>query len=389
MSHDAGAMQAFSGIKVVDVTHVLAGPFAAYQLALLGADVIKVEHPDEPDQARFTGGPVEQYEAGMGAQYLAQGSNKRAITLDLKDPAQRDMLRRLAADCDVFVENYRPGALKALGLGYEDLSAINPSLIYCSMSAFGQTGPRAGETAYDNVIQAASGIMAMSGTPDVNPIKCGVPFIDYATGTTAAFALAAALFHRQRTGQGQHIDVAMLDVALIMSSSFVVECARTGVSPKPRGNGHPHYATNDCYETKDGLIMLGAGNIAQQRRLWEALGQPEMVKTTNRERLEDRPREAEMLTAILAKRPGVEWEKLLRQHRVPASRVRTLSEAIQDPHVVHRDVVRKHASIPHAGEGSGIPTAAFRFATGGPKLSTPPPTLGQHNEEILGALDAG
>ena len=183
-------MRPFEGIRIIDITHVLAGPFAAYQLALLGADVIKVEPPDEPDQSRDSGPDLALNRANMGSYFLTQGSNKRAITLDLKQKAGQEVLKKLVAGADVLVENFRPGAFEALGLGWEALSAINPRLIYCSMSAFGQQGPRGVQTAYDHVIQATSGIMAATGTPEVNPIKFGAPAIDYATGTMGAFALA-------------------------------------------------------------------------------------------------------------------------------------------------------------------------------------------------------
>ena len=213
--------QPFSGLRVIDTTHVLAGPFAAYQLAVLGADVIKVESPDEPDQARMQGSDRRLSEERMGTMFLTQASNKRAVTLNLKTPGGVAAMKRLVETADVFVENYRPGAFEALGLGYEALSEINPRLIYCSMSAFGHGGPRGHQTGYDNILQAMSGIMAMTGTKDVAPLKCGAPVVDYATGTSGAFAIAAALFHRERTGLGQHIDLSMLDVALILAGSHV------------------------------------------------------------------------------------------------------------------------------------------------------------------------
>src|ERR1700730_4824057 len=279
------------GIRVIHATHVLAGPFATYQLAVLGADVIKVEHPDEPDQSRGTGSDKALNRAQLGTAFLAQASNKRAITLDLKTERDRDILKKLVATADVFVENYRPGALDALGLGYEALSAINPRLIYASFSAFGDTGPQRRRTAYDHVIQASSGIMAMTGTKDVNPVMFGAPAIDYATGTTGAFALSAALFQRERSGRGQRIDMAMLDVAMILMSSHLTGYLRNGTHPKPHGNRHPH-ATNGGFVTKDGsLVMLGASNIRQQKRLWTALGRPDMIKTTNDERDADHDNE--------------------------------------------------------------------------------------------------
>src|SRR6187402_2669404 len=244
------SMRPFEGIRVIDVTHVLAGPFAAYQLAILGADVIKVEHPDDPDQSRGAGTDKELNRRNMGTAFLTQASNKRSITLDLKQARDRDILKKLVATADVFVENYRPGAFDALGLGYDSLAAINPRLIYASFSAFGQSGPRGVQTAYDHVIQATSGIMAMTGTPEVNPVKFGSPAVDYATGMTGAFALSAALFQRERTGKGQRIDMAMLDVAMTLMSSHLTGYLRNGVHPQPNGNRNPH-ATNSAYQTKD------------------------------------------------------------------------------------------------------------------------------------------
>ena len=287
-------MRPFEGIRVIDVTHVLAGPFAAYQLAVLGADVIKVDDPNDPDQSRSSGTDKALNHAQMGTGFLTPGSNKRAITLDLKTERGREILKKLVATADVFVENYRPGAFEALGLGYEDLSKINPRLIYASFSAFGQDGPRGKQTAYDHVIQATSGIMAMTGTKEVNPVKFGSPAIDYATGMTGAFALSAALFQRERTGKGQRIDMAMLDVAMILMSSHLTGYLRNGVHPKPHGNRHPH-ATNGAFQTKDGIVMLGASNVRQQKRLWTLLGRPDMVKKTNDERDADHAREIAVL----------------------------------------------------------------------------------------------
>src|SRR6202007_887517 len=328
----------FEGIRVIDLTHVLAGPFATYQLAVLGADVIKVEHPDDPDQSRGVGADKALNRRGMGTAFLTQASNKRSITLDLKQEKDRDILKKLVATADVFVENYRPGAFEALGLGYEALAAINPRLIYASFSAFGQEGPRGPQTAYDHVIQATSGIMAMTGTEDVHPVKLGSPLIDYATGTTGAFALAAALFQRERTGRGQRIDMAMLDVAMILMSSHLTGYSRNGSHPKPQGNSHPH-ATNSAFATKSGMLMLGASNLRQQRRLWTVLGRPDMIKRTNDERDADHDHEIVVLPEILLTRSASEWEEFLQAHHVPAARVRTMGEAVADPQLASRGII--------------------------------------------------
>jgi crotonobetainyl-CoA:carnitine CoA-transferase CaiB-like acyl-CoA transferase len=375
----------FEGIRVIDVTHVLAGPFAAYQLAVLGADVIKVEHPGDPDQSRINGTDKALNRANLGTSFLTQASNKRSITLDLKAERDRDILKKLVATADVFVENYRPGALEALGLGYDALAAINPRLIYASFSAFGHTGPRKRQTAYDHVIQATSGIMAMTGTKDVHPVKLGTPAVDYATGMTGAFALASALFQRERSGRGQRIDMAMLDVAMILMSSLLTGYLRNGTHPKPHGNRHPH-ATNGAYETKDGLVMLGASNIRQQRRLWTVLDRPDMIKRTNDERDADHARETAVLSGIMLTRTAAEWEEFLQARHVPAARVRTMGEALADPQIASRGVVHRHADAPGIDGPFSVPLAAFTFAHDGPRIDTPPPRLGEHNEEIFAEL---
>ena len=376
----------FEGIRVIDITHVLAGPFAAYQLAVLGADVIKVEQRADPDQSRGSGTDPALNRAAMGTGFLTQASNKRAITVDLKTEAGRGIVRKLAASADVFVENYRPGAFEALGLGYEALAAINPRLIYASFSAFGQTGPRREQTAYDHVIQATSGIMAMTGTEEVHPIKFGSPAIDYATGTMGAFALASALFQRERSGRGQRIDMAMLDVAMILMASHLTGFLRNGKHPKPHGNKQPH-ATNSAYRARDGaLVMLGASNLRQQKRLWTVLERPDMIKTSNEARDAGRDAEEAALNAIIATRSAAEWEDYLQSRHVPAARVRRMEEALADPQLAARGVLHRHAGAEGVAGPFTVPLAAFKFAHDGPRIDTPPPALGQHTDAVLAEL---
>jgi crotonobetainyl-CoA:carnitine CoA-transferase CaiB-like acyl-CoA transferase len=375
----------FEGIRVIDATHVLAGPFAAYQLALLGADVIKVEHPYDPDQSRLTGTDRALGRRHMGTSYLTQASNKRSLTLDLKQSDGQEIFKKLVATADVLVENYRPGALDALGLGYDAMAAINPRLIYASMSAFGQQGPRAQHTAYDYVIQATSGIMAMTGTPDVNPIKFGSPAIDYATGTTGAFALASALFQRERTGRGQRVDLAMLDVAMILMGSHLTGYSRTGHHPKPNGNVNEQ-ASASCYPTRDGLLMLGASNMRQYRRFWRVLGRPEVIQPDLEAREHARAAETKLIAEILMERSADAWESFFQERHVPAARVRTMGEALSDPQLEARGIRHRHAGATDVEGPFTVPVAAFGFAGGGPRVDTPPPGLGEHTAEILAEL---
>ena len=380
-------MRPFEGIKIIDVTHVLAGPFAAYQLALLGADVIKVEHPREYDQSRDSGSDRALNAQQMGTGYLTQGSNKRAITLNLKHEQGREILKRLVAGADVLVENWRSGAFPALGLGYDDLRPLNPRLIYCSMTAFGQDGPRGQQTAYDQLIQATSGMMATTGTPEVNPIKTGSPVIDYATGTMCAFAIAAALFQRERSGQGQYIDSAMLDVALMLMGSHITSYKRTGHEPKPKGN-RMERASSQLYQAKDTGLMIAASNRGQHERLFNALGRPDLAAQSGheeRDRLYEQ--QTEELGKIIAERTADEWEQHLQSRHVPAGRVRTLGEALGDPQLGARRVLHEHQTIDGIEGPVTVPLAAFKFAHDGPSIETAPPRLGQHTEEVL--LDLG
>jgi len=375
----------FEGIRIIDITHVLAGPFAAYQLAVLGADVIKVEHPDEPDQSREGGTDRALNRRNMGTSFLTQGSNKRSMTLDLKQEAGREILKRLVRGADVLVENYRPGAFEALGLGYEALAALNPRLIYCSISAFGQDGLRREQTAYDHVIQATSGIMAETGTEEVNPIKIGAPAVDYATGTMGAFALASALFQRERTGKGQHIDLAMLGVAMMLQASLMTGYFRNGTEPKPHGNKQP-FATNSAYDAKAGMVMIGASNIRQQARFWRAVERPDMIKTDNEARIADRDREAAVIADIIKTKTADEWEAYFQARHVPAARVRTLAEALADPHFATRRVFHKFDSVPSIEGPLGVPLAAFKFAHGGPSIERPPREMGADTDAVLQEL---
>ena len=380
-------MRPFEGIKIIDVTHVLAGPFAAYQLALLGADVIKVEDPNECDQSREGGTDHALAEQKMGLQFATQASNKRAITVNLKTKKGQEIIKRMVKDADIFVENYRAGAFAKLGLGYKELSAINPKLIYCSMTAFGQEGPRGHMTAYDHAIQSTSGMMRTTGTPEVNPIKVGSPVIDYAVGTMNAFALSAALFQRERTGKGQYIDSAMMDVAMMLMGSHLTNYLYTGKEPTPKGNRMEH-ASSQGYMASDSLIMIAASNKGQHERLFNALGRPDIAKqSSHKERREHYAEQTKIVEDIIATKPAQEWEDFLQSKHVPATRTRKISESIKDPQLQTRNLLHTHKNAPgYGGKDLTVPVMAFKFAHGGPEVTSPPPGFGQHNDEVLGQL---
>ncbi|WP_066259184.1 CaiB/BaiF CoA transferase family protein [Hydrogenophaga flava] len=373
------------GVRVLDLTHVLAGPFAGYQLAVMGAEVIKIESPEEPDQARYQGSDAALNDAGMGTAFLSQASNKKALALNLKTEAGRQVLRQLVKTADVLIENYRPGAFDALGLGYADLSAINPRLVYCSISAFGSSGPKRELTAYDGVVQAYSGMMAMTGEPGTAPVKCGAPVVDYATGTTAAMAILAALLQRSHDGNGQFVEVAMSDVAMILASSHLTGYLWNRAHPEQKGNRYP-FATIGCYPASDGPLMVSASNLRQQRRLWEALGRTDLVKHNNRDRIKGYAEEAQALTEILATASLDHWEALLREHRVPVSRVQRLEAMLADEHVRSRQVLHRFADEAGALAGLTVPVAGFQLSRSPVQVTSPPQAVGAQNQELLMAL---
>ena len=375
-------MRAFEDLRVIDATHVLAGPFAAYQMAVLGADVIKVERPGDPDQVRLQGSDRDLSKAQMGTTYLAQGANKRSVAIDLTTPGGRRVMRALLRTADVFVENYRPGALAAHGLGYAEIAKINPRIVYCSVSAFGQTGPRGTETGYDFVFQAVAGLMSLTGTPETGPLRTGAPVVDYATGYMAAYAISAALFHRERTGRGQHIDLAMFDATLMLMSTHVTGLTAGGMAPHPEGNRF-NVAGVGAYQTADGLLMLGAANMRQQRRLWQALDRPDMVKTRHADRIDAHAEEAAVLRTVMMSRSASYWEAFLRDHGVPAGKVRPMDEALRDPQLASRGVLQPVARPLGRGGTYDVPVAPFLMSEGNPSVETPPPVPGQHSREIL------
>jgi crotonobetainyl-CoA:carnitine CoA-transferase CaiB-like acyl-CoA transferase len=363
----------------------LAGPYATYQLGLLGADVIRVENPIEPDQTRTRAGDQKMAAALMGTSFMTQSANKRSLNLNLKSEAGCEILKKLVSTADIMVENFRPGAMASLGLGYEDLARINPKLIYVSMSAFGQVGPRSGQTASDHIIQATSGLMAATGTPETSPMITGAALTDYATGMAGAFAIASALLLRNQTGRGQHVDVAMCDVAMALLNNHAVSYLRHGTQPKPNGNSFDR-ATIGTYETKDGLVMLAAVSLGQQRRLWKLLGRPDLIKSSEAERYADHACESAALAEIMRTRSADEWEEYMQKNHVPAARIRTIAEAIDDPHTAYRGYFQRVSSVPGIEGEIHLPLTPFRLGEGGPSIDAPPARMGQHTFDILTEL---
>jgi crotonobetainyl-CoA:carnitine CoA-transferase CaiB-like acyl-CoA transferase len=328
---------------------------------------------------------MELNKLGLGTGFLTQGSNKRCIALDLKTEGGRAALKKLATEwADILVENYRPGAFKALGLGYDELSKLNPQLIYASMTAFGQDGPRGYMTAYDQAIQATSGITASTGTPTSGPIKAGSPVIDYATGTTGAFALATALFQRTRTGKGQYIDMAMLDVAMILQASHMTDYLHSGHHPKRNGN-ILRFAPQCAYECKDGqLLQIAASNARQHQRFFEALGNAEEGrKNSLKERYERFDEKYRFVAEKMKEKTAAEWEEFFQQRHVPACRVRELREAVEDPQVKHRGLLHRFERMDGVGKPMSVPLTAFRLAHGGASIERAPGRVGQHTDEVL------
>ncbi len=384
-------MRPFENIRVLDLTHVIAGPFCTYQLAVLGADVIKIESRDEPDMVRWEGPNDADNKRGYGGMFISQNANKRAITLNLKTNAGQDVLKKLTTTADVLVENYRAGALEKLGLGAKALHAINPQLIYCSLTGYGQDGEKSGQTAYDNVIQAFSGLMSATGYGPDQPVKVGPPVLDYGTGAQAALAISAALYQRTHSGKGQRIDIAMLDAAIMLMSLNVVYNQLEGRAPTATGNSSLTHAGYGCFETSDGLLMIGAYTGAQHASLWRALGEHKTADEVNAFRgdrfMPRRESDYQKLQTILRHNTAEHWEQHLNNAKVPAARVRELHETLTHTQLSTRTVIQQVPSALHSGQQMDVPVAAFKYAEHGPRVDNPPPLLGQHTNEVL--IEAG
>ncbi len=383
----------FRGIRVLDVTRVLASPFATYQLAILGADVTKIEDPESGgDSLRYRRGSKPEYGAnGMATYFLSQNANKKSMTLNLRKEEGRDIFRELAKDADVVVENLRSGTMARLGLGYEELSRINERLVYCSLTGFGQTGPKRRNPAYDPVIQAASGMMSITGSGESAPLKAGPPVTDYGAGLAASFGIATALYERERSGKGQHIDVSMLDAAIVMMGNIVTEVLTARSNPRPHGNKSPSETYGSaCFRCGDGgLISISAIESHQIDRLWTAMGRRDIPADPRFSTHESCSSNVEALHREMEKtfleRPAQTWEDQLNAADVPAMRVRSIPEALEQPQLQGRNLLHTISSIPGIEGGATVTLAPFVLSAGGAKVESPPPRLGAHTESILEA----
>ena len=382
------ASRLLGGVRVLDLTNVLSGPFATLHLALLGAEVIKVENPVDGDLARKLGNVPELNDRLMGTSFLAQNANKKSLTLNLKEREAREIFLKLAATTDVVVENFRPGVMERLGLSYAVLSAANPRLVYCAISGFGQTGPDALKPAYDQIIQGLSGIMAINGDERLNPLRCGFPVCDTVGGLNAAFAIMAALYHRERTGEGQFIDVALVDSIMPLMGWVAANLLIGRQQPQLLGNDNFTAAPSGTFATQDGAINIAANKQEQWEAVTEVLGVPALKADPRFARRDARKQNRRALTELLEvelrKRPTEHWVEALNARGVPSGAILGLEAALAQEQIAHRGTIQ---SVCADGIGElklfGL-TARFEKTPGG--VETAPPRLSDHTEEILGGL---
>ena len=376
------------GVRVLDFTTVLAGPYCTYQLALLGAEVIKVERPGKGDWSREGAGVRAAPE--LSVSFVAQNAAKRSITLDLQTPRGKEIALQLIASADVMVENFTPGVADRLGIGYEQARGQRPDLVYCAVSGYGQTGEFSRRPAYDHVIQAISGITMLNGKPENVPNRIGPPLFDYLAGIYSAFAVLAALRERDRTGQPQMVDVAMLDVAIVAMASTVSGLLNAGVQPRANGNvaasGSP---ASGIFPTRDGLLSLAANQERQVARLCQAAGLEHLLQDARfadpLARREHAAAFVQALTGALAARSAREWETLLSAAHVPAARVRNLAEILQEPHLAERGV-RQTVRHPASGGEIAVPSLGVRWNGQAVGPDRAPPAVGEHTASVLAEL---
>jgi CoA:oxalate CoA-transferase len=380
-------MKLLEGVRVLDLTNVLAGPFCCYQLAQLGADVIKVEVPRFGDLARQLGADPELNKRLMGASFLAQNAGKRSVTINLKSPAGKEVFYRLVATADVVVENFRPGVMDRLGLGYEVLRKAKANLIYCAISGFGKDGPLKDNPAYDQIVQGISGVMSVTGDKQTAPLRVGFPVADTIGGITAAFAIAAALFRRDRSGRGEFVDVSMLEATLITMGWAVSNWLIAGVMPEPIGNENITASPSGTFKTAAGLLNIAANKQEQFETLCELIGRKELASDPRYANREDRKKrryelKADLESALTGK-SAKEWSLLFNQHGVPAGEVLSIPEILEHPQITERGLVKHFQAAPGTNREIAVVRAGFRLASGDPKPASPPPLLGADTQKIL------
>lgn len=377
-----------SGIRLLDLTNVLAGPYCAYQFALLGADVIKVEAPGSGDLARALGADPELNRAGMGASFLAQNAGKRSVVLDLKNEIDKEAFLRLVDTADALVENFRPGVMERLGLGADRLRARNPRLVYCSISGFGQTGPMRGNPAYDQIVQGLSGVMSITGTPEVSPLRAGYPVADTLGGMVGAFAIAAALLRARATGIGATLDVSMLESMLSALGWPVSNWLTAGVEPRAMGNDNMTAAPSGTFQTGDGLLNIAANKQEQFEALMGLIGQPDLatdVRFADREaRKLNRADLTAAIEAALSLDSAAVWEARLNAAGIPAGRVLSIPQVLAEPQVADRHLLHRFEEVPGIDRPLTVLRGGFLVDGAAPAPHCPPPRLGQHQQEVLG-----
>ncbi|WP_175998445.1 CaiB/BaiF CoA transferase family protein [Burkholderia stabilis] len=386
-------MGALSHIRVLDLTRVLAGPWCAQTLADFGADVIKVERPGAGDDTRHWGPPylkdADGADTAEAAYYLAANRNKRSVTVDIATPEGQQIVRELAAQSDVVLENYKVGQLKKYGLDYESLRAVKPDLIYCSVTGFGQTGPYAHRAGYDFIVQGIGGFMSITGErdgePGGGPQKAGVAIADLATGLYSTIAVLAALAHRDRTGEGQYVDMALLDVQVALLANMNTNFLASGKPPVRWGNAHPNIVPYQTFQTSDGWIIVAVGNDGQFRKFVEAGGQPELADderfATNPSRVRHRDTLVPILAEMVKARGKADWIGALEAAGVPCGPINDLDEVFDNEQVVARGM---QVSLPHpCGADVKLVRNPIRMSATPPDARTAPPMLGAQTDDVL------